>query len=81
MRRRSFADSSVPDALESQNARCTFNAPCTDESAERLADASVAPGRSLPFFLSVLGGLELLWLGGEKIRQEAPSTNVTQTQF
>jgi hypothetical protein len=32
MSRRLFADSSVPDALESQNARCKFNAPGTDES-------------------------------------------------
>jgi hypothetical protein len=47
-------------------------APRTDESTERLADASVAPSRSLPFLLSVLGGLEAWWLGGFvlKIRQK-----------
>jgi hypothetical protein len=53
--------------------------PRTDESAERLADASVAPGRSLPFLLSVLGGLEPSRLGVENPSEDAPSTKATQT--
>jgi hypothetical protein len=47
MSRQSFAGSSVPDMFESRDARSAINAPGTDESAERLADASVAPFHAL----------------------------------
>jgi hypothetical protein len=53
--------------------RGSFNAPGTDESAERLADSSVAPDRLLLFFLSVLGVLVAWWLGVEKSARRRPS--------
>jgi hypothetical protein len=41
----------------------------------------VAPGRSLLFFLSVLGVLEPWWLGVKNPSEDAPSTKVSQTLF
>jgi hypothetical protein len=56
--------------------RGSFNAPRTDESAERLADASVAPSCSLLFLLAVLGALVL-----KNLSEDAPRAYFFNSKF